>query len=122
MLNAVRDSGVVADYALFGAIAQMRYTEPVATLYAEALVEVPSAQRLDLLAATGAVAEKPPGSIVARKDSHGRGDTRVHPNAVRHVSRRCSQEAPAPSPHLEARVRRGGDERYNHRAGEHDRR
>ena len=51
MLNAMRDSGVIADYALFGAAAQMRYTEPVATLDADVLVEVPSAERLDPLAA-----------------------------------------------------------------------
>ncbi len=50
MLNAVRDSGVLADYALFGAVAQMRYTEPVATLYAEVLVGIPSAEQLDPLA------------------------------------------------------------------------
>jgi len=51
LLNAMRDSGVIADYALFGAAAQMRYTEPVATLDADVLVEVPSAERLDPLAA-----------------------------------------------------------------------
>lgn len=51
MLNVMRDSGVIADYALFGAAAQMKYTEPVATLYAEALVKVPSAERSDPLAA-----------------------------------------------------------------------
>jgi hypothetical protein len=41
LLNAMRDSGVIADYALFGAAAQMRYTEPVATLDAGVLVKVP---------------------------------------------------------------------------------
>jgi hypothetical protein len=51
LLNAMRDSGVIADYALFGAAAQMRYTEPVATLDADVLVEVPAAERLDPLAA-----------------------------------------------------------------------
>jgi len=34
----MRDSGVVTEYALFGAIAQMRYTEPVVTLDADVLV------------------------------------------------------------------------------------
>lgn len=51
LLNAMRDAGVIADYALFGAAAQMRYTEPVATLDADVLVEVPSAERFDPLAA-----------------------------------------------------------------------
>lgn len=45
----MRDSGVVADYALFGAAAQMRYTEPVATLDADVLVTVPAPDRLDVL-------------------------------------------------------------------------
>ena len=50
LLNEMRDAGVVSDYALFGATAQMRYTEPVATLYADVLVAVPSPDRLDVLA------------------------------------------------------------------------
>lgn len=50
LLNAMRDSGVIADYALFGAAAQMRYTEPVATLDADVLVEIPSPERLNPLA------------------------------------------------------------------------
>jgi hypothetical protein len=49
LLNAMRDSGVVTDYALFGAAAQMRYTEPVATLDADVLVAVPAPDRLDVL-------------------------------------------------------------------------
>ncbi|MHB8655838.1 MAG: hypothetical protein ACYDA9_18395 [Terriglobia bacterium] len=49
MLNAMRDAGVITDYAMFGAIAQMRYTEPVATLDADVLVAVPSPHKLDLL-------------------------------------------------------------------------
>lgn len=50
LLNAMRDRGVIADYALFGAAAQMRYTEPVATLDADVLVAVPGEESLDLLA------------------------------------------------------------------------
>ncbi len=50
LLNALRDSGVVTDYALFGASAQMRYTEPVATLDADVLVAVPVPDRIDVLA------------------------------------------------------------------------
>jgi len=38
LLNGMRASGVVRDYALFGAAAQMRYTEAVATLDADVLV------------------------------------------------------------------------------------
>lgn len=49
LLNDLRDSGVVSDYALFGAAAQMRYTEPVATLDADVLVAVPAPDRLDVL-------------------------------------------------------------------------
>lgn len=43
-------SGVIQNYALFGATAQMRYTEPVATLDADVLVAVPSPDRMDALA------------------------------------------------------------------------
>lgn len=42
--------GVVSNYALFGAAAQIRYTEPVATLDADVLVAVPSPERIDALA------------------------------------------------------------------------
>ena len=49
VLNAMRDAGVILDYALFGAVAQMRYTEPVATFDAAVLVAVPSPERLDVL-------------------------------------------------------------------------
>ena len=45
----MRDAGVISDYALFGAAAQMRYTEAVATLDADVLVAVPSPDRLDVL-------------------------------------------------------------------------
>lgn len=49
MLNEMRAAGVILDYALFGAVAQMRYTEPVATLDADVLVAVPSPEGLDVL-------------------------------------------------------------------------
>ena len=45
LLNDMRDAGVILNYALFGAVAQMRYTEPVATLDANVLVAVPSPER-----------------------------------------------------------------------------
>jgi hypothetical protein len=50
LLNAMRVGGVIVDYALFGAVAQMRYTEPVATLDAGVLVAIPSSESLDALA------------------------------------------------------------------------
>ncbi len=43
-------AGVIQNYALFGATAQMRYTEPVATLDADVLVAVPSPDSVDALA------------------------------------------------------------------------
>ena len=49
LLNDMRAVGVITDYALFGAVAQMRYTEPVATLDADVLVTVPSGEKLDVL-------------------------------------------------------------------------
>jgi hypothetical protein len=48
-LNEMVNLGVIESYALFGAVAQMRYTEPVATLDADVLVAVPDGQSLDLL-------------------------------------------------------------------------
>ena len=49
LLNEMQRAGVIRNYALFGATAQMRYTEPVATLDADVLVAVPDAGRLDPL-------------------------------------------------------------------------
>ncbi len=49
LLNSMRAAGVVSDYALFGATAQMRYTEAVVTLHADVLVKVPDPARLDVL-------------------------------------------------------------------------
>lgn len=49
LLNALQSSGLVQGYALFGAMAQMRYTEPVATLHADVLVAVSQPDRLDVL-------------------------------------------------------------------------
>jgi len=49
LLNEMRASGVITNYALFGAAAQMRYTEPVATLDADVLVAVPLPGSLDVL-------------------------------------------------------------------------
>jgi hypothetical protein len=49
LLNEMCAAGVVSDYALFGAAAQMRYTEAVATLDADVLVVVAQPDRLDVL-------------------------------------------------------------------------
>lgn len=49
-MNEMTDAGVITDYALFGALAQIRYTEPVATLDVDVLVGVPSPDKLDVLA------------------------------------------------------------------------
>lgn len=50
LLNAMIEAGVIKSYALFGAVAQMRYTEAVATLDADVLVVLPGEPGLDLLA------------------------------------------------------------------------
>ena len=49
LLNEMQRAGVIRNYALFGAVAQMRYTEPVATLDADVLVAVPATERFDAL-------------------------------------------------------------------------
>ena len=72
LLNDMRSAGVITEYALFGAVAQMRYTEPVATLDADVLVMVPSAERLDVL--------KPIYEFCAAKGYRPRGDA-VHVGA-----------------------------------------
>lgn len=48
LLNDMLACGVIQNYALFGAMAQMRYTEAVATLDADVLVAVPSADKMDV--------------------------------------------------------------------------
>jgi hypothetical protein len=49
LLNQMQAAGVIQNYALFGATAQMRYTEAVATLDADVLVALPSPERIDAL-------------------------------------------------------------------------
>ena len=50
LLNEMREAGVIKDYAVFGAVAQMRYTEAVATMDADILVLLPeSPANLNLL-------------------------------------------------------------------------
>jgi hypothetical protein len=50
LLNQMVDAGLISDYAVFGAVAQMRYTEAVATLDADVLVSVPESETIDILA------------------------------------------------------------------------
>ncbi len=42
LLNDMVGMGVIANYAVFGAVAQMRYTEAVSTLDADVLIALPS--------------------------------------------------------------------------------
>src|SRR5258708_10071784 len=49
LLNQMLAAGVIENYALFGAVAQMRYTEPVATIDADLLIAVPSQKGSDIL-------------------------------------------------------------------------
>ena len=49
LLNEMVEQGIIADYAVFGAVAQMRYTEAVVTLDADILVAVAEPDKLDVL-------------------------------------------------------------------------
>ena len=49
LLNEMVGQGIIADYAVFGAVAQMRYTEAVVTLDADILVAVPEPDKPDVL-------------------------------------------------------------------------
>ena len=49
LLGEMVDAGVITSYAVFGAVAQMRYTEAVATMDADILVSVPRPDALDVL-------------------------------------------------------------------------
>jgi len=49
LLNAMVQAGIITNYAVFGAVAQMRYTEAVATFDADILVAVPRPDVLDVL-------------------------------------------------------------------------
>jgi hypothetical protein len=49
LLEGMKAAGVIRDYAVFGAIAQMRYTEPMATLDADILVMPTQDSGLDAL-------------------------------------------------------------------------
>lgn len=49
LLNSLLEEGVITDYAVFGAVAQMRYTEAVATMDADILIAVRDPKAIDLL-------------------------------------------------------------------------
>jgi len=49
LLNRMVKEGAILDYAVFGAVAQMRYTEAVATFDADVLVAVPKPDSIDVL-------------------------------------------------------------------------
>ena len=51
LVNQMQAAGVIETYALFGAVAQMRYTEAVATVDADVLVALPAPERIDALSA-----------------------------------------------------------------------
>lgn len=50
LLNDMVMQGVISAYAVFGAVAQMRYTEAIATLDIDVLVAIPDPDRMDVLA------------------------------------------------------------------------
>jgi hypothetical protein len=58
LLNDMVARGVITDYAVFGAVAQMRYTEAVATQDADVLVALPEPDALDLLSRIYAFCEE----------------------------------------------------------------
>ena len=49
LLNEMIAAEVITDYAIFGAVAQMRYTEAVATMDADILVAIPSESKFVIL-------------------------------------------------------------------------
>jgi len=49
LLNEMVEAGVITAYAVFGAVAQMRYTEAVVTLDADILVAIGNPEALDVL-------------------------------------------------------------------------
>ncbi len=49
LLQEMLSAGVISNYAVFGAVAQIRYTEPVATGDTDVLITVPGPGGLDIL-------------------------------------------------------------------------
>lgn len=49
LLNDMIESGIITNYAVFGAVAQMRYTKAVVTMDAYILIAFPDASSLDVL-------------------------------------------------------------------------
>jgi hypothetical protein len=66
LLNEMLEEGVLVDYAVFGAVAQMRYTEATATMDADVLVAVSGRGVIDLLG--------PIYNFCARRGYHPEGE------------------------------------------------
>lgn len=49
LLDKMVEAGIIAEYAVFGAVAQMRYTDAVATFDADVLVALSETSGLDIL-------------------------------------------------------------------------
>lgn len=49
LLNSMIEAGIITNYAVFGAVAQMRYTEAVATMDADVLIALSTDADLDFL-------------------------------------------------------------------------
>jgi hypothetical protein len=67
LLNDMQVAGVINGYALFGAMAQMRYTEAVATLDADVLIAVAAPERMNVLAGVY--------EFCARRGFHAEGES-----------------------------------------------
>src|SRR3972149_6930325 len=71
LLEGMKAAGVIRDYAVFGAIAQMRYTEPMATLDADTLVMPTQDSGLDALSPFSAHSPKRPSDRRRQAKSKG---------------------------------------------------
>jgi hypothetical protein len=49
LVNELQSAGIIQNYALFGAIAQMRYTQPVITFDVDVLIGLGAPERMDVL-------------------------------------------------------------------------
>jgi hypothetical protein len=58
LLNKMIDNGVISDYAIFGAVAQMRYTEAVSTMDADVLIALPADDEFVILTPIYSFCEK----------------------------------------------------------------
>ncbi len=82
-LNAMVEARIISTYAVFGAVAQMRYTEAVATLDADILVALPDESSLDLLRPIYAFC-KDWARIVALREAQACSDDEIAALAAKH--------------------------------------